>query len=157
MGLYPGRGREFSLLCRFRTSSNSPPSSWVKTVGAWGRPLAHTLCRVWPFKTQWDVLYTASLNVQKFYVLHTHTRTHAHTVCCCVIRIWEQTGIVYLYSINWLFFITETVCVYCVVRTWSLYEYIILRSTHTLHLCVLYGSQNKQRLFPYTILTAWFL
>jgi len=27
----------------------------------------------------------------------------------------------------------------------------------TQHLCVLYGSQNKQRLFPYTALTDWFL
>jgi len=26
-----------------------------------------------------------------------------------------------------------------------------------LYLCVLYGSQNKQRLFPYTTLTDWFL
>jgi len=28
---------------------------------------------------------------------------------------------------------------------------------HTLYLCVLYGSQNKQRLFLYTALTDWFL
>ena len=34
-------------------------------------------------------------------------------------------------------------CVYCAVRT----EY----------LCVLYGSENKQRLFPYTALTGRFL
>jgi hypothetical protein len=27
----------------------------------------------------------------------------------------------------------------------------------TLHLCVLYGSQNKQQLLPYTALTDWFL
>jgi hypothetical protein len=27
----------------------------------------------------------------------------------------------------------------------------------TLHLCVLYGSQNKQQLLPYTGLTDWFL
>jgi hypothetical protein len=30
----------------------------------------------------------------------------------------------------------------------------ILRSAHTLYLC---GSVNKQRLFPYTTLTDWFL
>ena len=34
---------------------------------------------------------------------------------------------------------------------------IILRSAHTVYLCVLCGSQNKQRLFPYTTLTDWFL
>ena len=33
----------------------------------------------------------------------------------------------------------------------------ILRSAHTLYLCVLCGSENKQRLFPYTALTDWLL
>jgi hypothetical protein len=33
----------------------------------------------------------------------------------------------------------------------------ILCSAHTVHLCVLYGSENKQRLFPYKTLTDWFL
>ena len=32
-----------------------------------------------------------------------------------------------------------------------------LRSAHTVYLCVLYGSQNKQRLFPYIALSAWLL
>ena len=35
--------------------------------------------------------------------------------------IWEQTAIISLYSINWLVCITETECVYCAVRTGSLY------------------------------------
>jgi hypothetical protein len=33
----------------------------------------------------------------------------------------------------------------------------IPRSAHTVCLCVLCGSQNKQRLFPYTALADWFL
>jgi len=33
----------------------------------------------------------------------------------------------------------------------------ILRSAHTVFMCVLYGSESKQRLFPYTVLTDWFL
>ena len=33
----------------------------------------------------------------------------------------------------------------------------ILRSVHTVYLCVLCGSQNKQPLFPYTTLTDWFV
>jgi len=33
----------------------------------------------------------------------------------------------------------------------------ISRSAHTVYLCVLCGSQNKQRLFPYTTLTDWFV
>ena len=41
------------------------------------------------------------------------------------------------------------------VRTGSLY--IILRSAHTVYLCVLCGFENKQRLFPYTALADWFL
>jgi len=44
--------------------------------------------------------------------------------------------------------------VYCAVRTGSLYT--ILRSAHTLYLCVLCGSENKQRLFPYTTLTGFY-
>jgi len=68
-----------------------------------------------------------------------------HSVFVCFVWIWEQTAIISLYSINWLVFITEMKCVYCAVRTGSLY--IILRSAHTVYLCVLCGSQNKQRLF----------
>ena len=33
----------------------------------------------------------------------------------------------------------------------------ILRSACTVYLCVLCGSENKQRLFPYTTLIGWFL
>jgi hypothetical protein len=39
----------------------------------------------------------------------------------CFVRIWEQTSIISLYRINWLVFITETECVYCAVRTGTLY------------------------------------
>jgi len=73
----------------------------------------------------------------------------------CFMWISEQTAIISLYSINWLFCITETESVYCAVRNGSLYT--ILLSAHTVYLCVLCGSQNKQRLFHYTALTDWFL
>jgi hypothetical protein len=69
-----------------------------------------------------------------------------HSVFMYFVWISEQTAIISLYSINWLVFITETVCVYCAVR-----------SAHTVYLCVLCGSQNKQRLFDCTELTDWFL
>jgi len=39
----------------------------------------------------------------------------------CFLWIWEQTEIISLYNIHWLIFITETECVYCAVRTGSLY------------------------------------
>jgi hypothetical protein len=73
----------------------------------------------------------------------------------CFVWIWEQTAIISLYSIYWLVFITEAECVSCAVRNRSLY--IILRSAHTVYLCVLCGSENKQRLFRCTALTDWFL
>ena len=43
-----------------------------------------------------------------------------HILFMCCLWIWEQTAIISLYNINWLVFITETECVYCVVRTGSL-------------------------------------
>jgi hypothetical protein len=44
-----------------------------------------------------------------------------HSVFMCFVWISEQTVIISLYSINWLVFIIETECVYCAVRTGSLY------------------------------------
>ena len=52
-----------------------------------------------------------------------------HSAFVCFVRIWEQTAIISLYSINWLVCVTETENVYCAVRTGSLYT--ILRSAHT--------------------------
>ena len=93
----------------------------------------------------------------------------------CFVWISEQTAIISLHSINWLVFVTETECVYCAVRAECLYiiqgplmpggYYMYHRfNIHKFHvlptqlyLCVLCGSQNKQRLFPYTALTDWFL
>ena len=39
----------------------------------------------------------------------------------CFVWISEQTAIISLYNINWLVSVTETECVYCAVRTGSLY------------------------------------
>ena len=55
----------------------------------------------------------------------------------------------------------RTVVTICTAQ-WSLYvptvqQSTVLRSAHTVHLCVLCGSENKQRLFPYTTLTDWFV
>ena len=73
----------------------------------------------------------------------------------CFVWIWEQTAIISLYSINWLvLYNTDGVCL---LRGTDWVLYIILRSAHTVYLCILCGSQNKQRLFPYTALTDWFL
>jgi len=40
-----------------------------------------------------------------------------HSVFMCFVWISEQAANISLYSINWLVYITETECVYCVVRT----------------------------------------
>jgi len=121
------------------------------------------------------------------YYMHHQFNIHNSTFCphsvfMCFVYIWEQTAIISLNSINWLVFIIETECVYCAVRaefwqgsaqfvmcaslrhcgpvvticTTSL-TFTILRSAHTVYLCVLYGSENKQQLFLYTALTDWFL
>ena len=59
---------------------------------------------------------TTRINIQQFYVLATQC------IFMCFVWIWEQTAIISLYSINWLVCITETECVYCAVRTGSLYN-----------------------------------
>ena len=43
-----------------------------------------------------------------------------HSVFMCFVWISEQTAFISLYNFNWMIFITETDCVYCAVRTWSL-------------------------------------
>jgi len=98
-----------------------------------------------------------------------------------VFFLWisEQTAIISLYSINWLVCITETESVYCAVRTGYVFCVDLRTYSHyfpiqheltglynrdwvcllrgTDWMCVLCGFQNKQRLFPYTALTDWFL
>jgi len=78
-----------------------------------------------------------------------------HSVFMCFVWIWEQAAIISLYSVNWLVSITVTECVYCAVRTGSLHT--IPRSVHTVCLCVLFRSEYKRQLFPYAVLTDWFL
>ena len=102
----------------------------------------------YPIRSEWLQYVTPGLTFK-------HSTFCPHSAFMCFVWISKQTTIISLYSITWLLFITETECVYCAVRTGSLY--IILRSVHTAHLCVLYGSQNKQRLFPYTALPDCFL
>ena len=53
------------------------------------------------------------------YVLH--FTFSPNSVFMCFVLILEQTAIISLYSIDWLVFVTEMECVYCVVRTDILY------------------------------------
>ena len=43
----------------------------------------------------------------------------------------------------------------CVHAAWNSQQFYVLPTQ--LYLCVLCGSENKRRLFPYTTLTDWFL
>ena len=97
-------------------------------------------------QTQSLLLCNTRICFEKFHVLPTQ--------CICVFCVDLRTNSDYFPIQQQLTrFITETDCVYCAVRTGSLY--IILRSAHTVYLCVLCGSENKQRLFPYTASTDW--
>ena len=64
---------------------------------------------------------------------------------------------------NFSFLSTNVVQVHSPIKAqWSLYvpsvqHSTIPRSAHTVYLCVLCGSENKQRSFPYTALTDWFV
>ena len=69
-------------------------------------------------------LYTASLTFS-------NSTFCPHSVFMCFVWIREQATIISLYSINWLVFITETECVYCAVRTGSLYTASLTFSNST--------------------------
>ena len=71
-----------------------------------------------------------------------------HNVFVCFVWIWEQTAIISLYRIDWLFFITETECVYCAVRTGYLYN--SASCPHSVFMC-LCGFQQKAIISLYNI------
>ena len=72
-----------------------------------------------------------------------------HNVFMCFVWISEQTTIISLYNINWLVFVTETECVYCAVRTRSLY--IILRSAHSVFMCFVWIWEQSAIISQYSI------
>jgi hypothetical protein len=72
------------------------------------------LCPNHSSKAQWSLYVPPDLTF-------TNSTFCQHTVFMCFVWISEQTAIISLYYINWLVFITETVCVYCAVRTECLY------------------------------------
>ena len=83
-------------------------------------------------------------NINQFYVLPTQ--------CIYVFCVDLRTNSDYFTVQHWLvgFYNWDGVCL---LRG----TFYILRSAHTVYLCVLCGSQNKQRLFHCTALTGWFL
>ena len=70
--------------------------------------------------------------------------------------ISEQTAIISLYSINWLVFITETECVYCAVRTGSLYNNSTL-CPHTVFMCCMWIWDQTAIISLYNIIWLVFI
>jgi len=74
----------------------------------------------------------------------------------CFVWIWEQTAIISLYSINSLVFITETQCVYCAVRTGSLYTASLTFNNctfcpHSVFMCFVWIWEQTAIIFLYSI------
>ena len=67
----------------------------------------------------------------------------------CFVWIWEQTAIISLYSVNWLVFITETECVYCAVRTGSLYTSTFC--PHSVFMCFVWIWEQTTIISLYSI------
>ena len=107
-----------------------------------------------------DYMLHQQFNIQQLYALP--------TMYLCVLYLSEnKQRTCATYSINWLAFITEMKSIYSAVRTGALNkafcgssstDYVMhqqfniqqLYALPTLYLCVLYLSENKQRLVPLT-------
>jgi hypothetical protein len=71
--------------------------------------LIYTAAEAWNHK-RWLLYITPGLTYK-------NSTFCPHSVFMCFVWIWEQTAIISLYSINWLVFVTEMVCIYCAVRS----------------------------------------
>jgi hypothetical protein len=100
---------------------------------------------------------------------------HTVVTICTASGHYMYHTVVTICAAQWSLYVPLVVAMYRTVVTiftaqWSLYvphtghymyhqfnikQFHVL--PHTLYLCVLCGSQNKQRLFPYTALTGWFV
>jgi hypothetical protein len=80
-------------------------------------------------------------------------------VYLCFVWISEQTAILLPYTLltDWFYDRDLTLYSPVVIMCFTSLTFTILRSAHTVYLCVLCVSENKQPLFPYTTLTDWFL
>jgi hypothetical protein len=108
-------------------------TDWTFNINCTFCPHSVFMCSVWTseqtviislyninwlvFITQTECVYCA---VRAEHLILTNCTFCPHSVFVCSVWISEQTAIISLYNINWLVFITETECVYCVVRTKSL-------------------------------------
>ena len=99
--------------CMYRTVVNICTTQWSLCVPHSGHYMYRTV--VIMCTAQWSLHIPPSLTF-------TNSTFCPHSVFMCFVWISEQTATISLYSINWLVFITESECVYCAVRTGSLYK-----------------------------------
>jgi hypothetical protein len=135
-GVFTGRYVLHSTFC--------PHSVFMCFVWIWEQTAIISLYRI-----DWLVFITETQCVccavrSTFYVLPTQ--------CIDVFCVDLRTNSDYFTVQHWLvgFYNWDAVC-------WLRGTFYILRSAHAAYLCVLCGSQNKQRLFHCTALTGWFL
>ena len=86
--------------------------------------VSHFTSAVHPFKVQCLLCCITSLTFN-------NSTFCPHSVFMCFVWISEQTAIISVYNINWLVCITETECVYCALRTGSLYTASLTFSNST--------------------------
>ena len=125
----------------YRTVITVCTTQWSLYVPHSGHYMYRTLVII--CTTQWSL-----------YVPHSGHYMYRTVVTICT----TQWSLYVPHSGHYMYHPLATIC----TAQWSLYvppglTFTILRSAHTLYLCVLCGSQNKQRLFPYTTLTDWFV
>jgi hypothetical protein len=87
-----------------------------------------------PFKVQWALYVPPGLTFR-------NSTFCPHCVCMCYAWITVQTAIIFLYSINWLVFITVTESVYCAVRIESL-NTTVARVRFQVNSCEICGWQR---------------
>jgi len=62
-------------------------------------------------------VYSPVVTIHTAILTLTNSTFCPHSVFMCFVWLWEQTGIISLYSTDWLVFVSETECVYCAVRS----------------------------------------
>jgi len=67
------------------------------------------------------VIFMAMFNIYKFYAC-------PHSAVMCFFWFSKQTVVISLYTVNLLGFVTQTVCVYCTVRTesWNIIKLVLV-------------------------------
>ena len=162
------------------TSRNSSPLRFIILYTVWATVATFAGTQNGVFNT-WlsQRRETALMSCSHLQIGHLH---HWQLFCCFWFVLLEPSGhyTYHHFNIHKFYFVPiQCIYVFCVdLRTNSDYftvqhwlvgfynwdgvcllrgTFYILRSAHTAYLCVLCGSENKQRLFHCTALTGWFL